>query len=251
LRRTGGRADQESIPRRAALVYLERVMSRLPWPPIEPRAARVELPDPALAEGEVVAVSRSLSPGLVLQAYRKGIFPWPVRDQLVPWVSPDPRCHFPLHKAGKWPRTVRRDLKSGFTASVDRAFDDVIEACATERSEGTWITDDLRKVYLELHKLGWAHSVEVWNAKGKLAGGLYGVAVSGLFAGESMFHRDTGASKVAFAVTADRLAERGFSLFDVQVRTDHLASLGCEEVGRARYLELLKPALSVSASFGD
>ena len=226
-------------------------MSGPPFPPHEPRAARVELPDPRDAEGEVVAVSRTMSPGLVLQAYRKGIFPWPVRDGLVPWVSPDPRCHFPLEKAGRWPRTVRRDLKAGFVASVDRAFEEVLTACGNERGEGTWITADLRKTYLELHKLGWAHSVEVWNAKGKLAGGLYGVAVGALFAGESMFHRDTGASKVAFAVAADRLRERGFRLFDVQVRTDHLASLGCEELPRLEYLGRLEKALRDTARFSE
>ena len=226
-------------------------MSRPPWPPIEPRAARVELPDPLDAEGEVVAVSRTLSPGLVLQAYRKGIFPWPVRDQLVPWVSPDPRCHFPLAKAASWSRTVRRDLKSGFLVSFDRAFPEVIAACGDERDEGTWITSDLRKAYLELHRLGWAHSTEVWNEKGELAGGLYGVAIGRLFAGESMFHRDTGASKVAFARTAERLVERGFHLFDVQVRTDHLASLGCEEVTRRDYLAKLPAALVETARFGD
>ncbi len=226
-------------------------MAGLPWPPQEPRPARVELPDPRDAEAEVVAVSRSMSPGLVLQAYRKGIFPWPVRDQLVPWVSPDPRCHFPLAKAGQWPRTVRRDLKSGFFVSFDRAFEEVLRACGDEREEGTWITADLKKTYMELHKLGWAHSVEVWNAQGRLAGGLYGVAVGGLFAGESMFHRDTGASKVAFARTAERLAERGFTLFDVQVRTDHLASLGCEEVARGEYLRRLERALAVNAQFGE
>ena len=226
-------------------------MSVPPWPPIEPRAARVDLPDPLDAEGEVVAVSRTLSPGLVLQAYRKGIFPWPVRDQLVPWVSPDPRCHFPLEKAGAWPRSVRRDLKGGFLVSFDRAFPEVMAACGDERDEGTWITGDLRKTYLELHRLGWAHSTEVWNERGELVGGLYGVAVSGLFAGESMFHRDTGASKVAFARTAERLALRGFKVFDVQVRTDHLASLGCEEIPRGRYLELLRPAMALNACFSD
>jgi leucyl/phenylalanyl-tRNA--protein transferase len=222
-----------------------------PFPPVEPRTARVELPDPRDAEGEVVAVSRSMSPGLVLQAYRKGIFPWPVREQLVPWVSPDPRCVFPLEKAGRWPRTVRRDLAAGFFTSFDRAFDQVLAACGDERKEGTWITSDLRKTYLELHRLGWAHSTEVWNAQGKLAGGLYGVAVGGLFAGESMFHRDSGASKVAFARTAERLRARGFLLFDVQVRTGHLASLGCEEVSRLEYLKRLEPALKAAAQFGD
>ncbi len=227
------------------------MLSALPFPPVEPRAARVDLPDPRDAEGEVVAVSRTMSPGLVLQAYRKGIFPWPVREQLVPWVSPDPRCHFPLEKAARWPRTVRRDLAAGFLTSFDRAFEEVLRACGDERQEGTWITGDLKKTYLELHRLGWAHSIEVWNERGQLAGGLYGVAVGGLFAGESMFHRDTGASKVAFARMAERLHARGFRLFDVQVRTDHLASLGCEEIPRLQYLERLAAALAAPVRFGD
>jgi len=218
-------------------------MPRPPFPPVEPRASRVQLPDPLDAEGEVVAVSRSMSAGLVLQAYRKGIFPWPVRESLIPWVSPDPRCHFPLEKAGRWPRSVRRDLRLGFRTSRDQAFEEVMNACGETRSEGTWITRELRRTYLELHELGWAHSVEVWNDTGKLVGGLYGVAVGGLFAGESMFHRETGASKVAFAGTADHLRARGFILFDVQVRTGHLASLGCVEIPRPEYLRRLPGAL--------
>jgi leucyl/phenylalanyl-tRNA--protein transferase len=144
---------------------------------------------------------------------------------------------------------VRRDLQKSFLVSFDRAFGSVIAACGDERDEGTWITADLRKTYLELHKLGWAHSIEVWNDRGGLAGGLYGVAVGGLFAGESMFHRDTGASKVAFARMAEHLAGRGFALFDVQVRTDHLAALGCVEISRRDYLTKLGPALSLKPSF--
>src|SRR5882762_7025638 len=144
---------------------------------------------------------------------------------------------------------MRRDLQKNFLVSFDRAFGSVIAACGDERDEGTWITADLRKTYLELHKLGWAHSIEVWNDRGQLAGGLYGVAVGGLFAGESMFHRDTGASKVAFARMAEHLAARGFALFDVQVRTDHLATLGCVEISRREYLIRLGPALALKPSF--
>ena len=115
--------------------------------------------------------------------------------------------------------------------------------------EGTWITPDVLATYTELHRMGWAHSVEVWQGE-ELAGGLYGIAMGGLFAGESMFHRVTGASKVAFAATAGRLRERGFTLFDVQVLTSHLELLGCVAVPRDRYRALVQEALARPARFG-
>jgi leucyl/phenylalanyl-tRNA--protein transferase len=204
--------------------------------PIEPPPARVELPDARGANREgIVALSRSMSPGLVLQAYRKGIFPWPIAQGLVPWASPDPRAVFPLAPARPWPRHVRRALRLGFRVTFDQAFEQVLRACGDERAEGTWITPDILDTYLELHRLGWGHSVEVWRGDA-LAGGLYGLAVGALFAGESMFHRETGASKVAFVAMAERLRERGFRVFDVQVMSPHLASLGCVEISRAEYL---------------
>lgn len=196
----------------------------------------------------MVAVSRSLTPAMVLEAYRHGIFPWPVRQGLVPWASPDPRAVFPLHPAKPWPRTVKRALRPSFRISFDEAFVEVMRACAERPGEGTWITSDILSTYRELHELGWAHSVEVWEGP-QLAGGLYGIALGGLFAGESMFHRVTGASKVAFSAAADRLRERGFSIFDVQVLTPHLEMLGCVAMPRLQYRAQVRAALAKEARF--
>jgi len=219
----------------------------IPYPPIEPPPIAVRFPEPRQGE-DVIAVSRSLSPALVLEAYREGIFPWPVRQGLIPWASPDPRAIFPLNGAASWPRTVRRAFKGDFQVSFDRAFGEVMQACSDRPGEGTWITPDILSTYAELHELGWAHSVEIWRGD-RLVGGLYGIAMGAMFAGESMFHRVTGASKVAFAVCADRLRERGFSLFDVQVLTEHLLLLGCVEIPRDEYRRRVQKALERSVRF--
>jgi len=220
----------------------------IPYPPIEPPPVAVKFPEPRRGE-DVIAVSRSLTPALVLEAYKAGIFPWPVRQGLVPWASPDPRAIFPLDRERSWPRTVRRALKADFRISFNEAFESVMMACGDRRGEGTWITPDILSTYAELHQLGWAHSIEVWKGK-QLAGGLYGIAMGALFAGESMFHRVTGASKVAFVACAQRLRERGFALFDVQVLTEHLILLGCIEVPREQYRRRVRAALQLSARFG-
>jgi leucyl/phenylalanyl-tRNA---protein transferase len=220
-----------------------------PFPPIEPAAARVDLPDAHFANRDgIVALSRTMTPGLVLQAYRKGIFPWPIAQGIVPWASPDPRALFPLERRAPWPRHVRRALNLPFEVTFDQAFSEVMRACGTLRAEGTWITPDVVHSYDELNRLGWAHSIEVWE-QGGLAGGLYGLAVGSLFAGESMFHRTTGASKVAFARMVERLRERGFRVFDVQVMSPHLASLGCIEVKRDEYLRLVERCVRESIPF--
>jgi leucyl/phenylalanyl-tRNA---protein transferase len=197
---------------------------------------------------DVVAVSRSLNAALVLQAYRQGIFPWPVRQGLVPWASPDPRAVFHLNPAKPWPRTVKRAFKPEFRVSFDEAFGEVMRACGNRVGTGTWITPDILSTYDELHALGWAHSVEVWEGK-TLVGGLYGIALGALFAGESMYHRSTGASKVAFASCADRLRERGFRLFDVQVLTSHLEMLGCVNISRDDYRQQALECLEIPARF--
>jgi leucyl/phenylalanyl-tRNA--protein transferase len=171
-----------------------------------------------------------------------------VRQGLVPWASPDPRAIFPLEDARPWPRTVRRAFRPQFRVSFDEAFADVIRACADRPGEGTWITPDIFRTYSELHQLGWAHSVEVWDG-GRLAGGLYGIAMGGMFAGESMFHRVTGASKVAFASCVERLRERRFLLFDVQVLTPHLELLGCIAIPRDAYRARVRQALERPARF--
>jgi leucyl/phenylalanyl-tRNA---protein transferase len=220
------------------------------YPPVEPPAPRVELPDAERANREgIVALSRTMNPGLVLQAYRKGIFPWPIMQGVVPWESPDPRAVFRL-RAHRWPRHVQRARKLGYTVSFDRSFREVMTACGQARAEGTWITPDVLATYSELHALGWAHSAEVWS-DGTLVGGLYGLAVGSLFAGESMFHARTGASKVAFAAVVERLLEREFTVFDVQVMSPHLASLGCVEIPRSEYLQLVEAAVGQPRKFGD
>jgi leucyl/phenylalanyl-tRNA---protein transferase len=220
-----------------------------PFPPIEPAAARVDLPDAHRANRDgIVALSRTMSPGLILQAYRKGIFPWPVAQGIVPWASPDPRAVFRLEGSAPWPRHVRRALKLPFEVTFDQAFTDVMQACGSERDEGTWITPDILHSYAELFRLGWAHSVEVWF-EGQLTGGLYGIAVGSLFAGESMFHRTTGASKVAFARMVERLRGRGFRVLDVQVMSAHLETLGCVEMSRDEYLRLVERCVGESIPF--
>jgi leucyl/phenylalanyl-tRNA--protein transferase len=224
-----------------------------PFPPVEPPPDPVVFPDPrTLGANDVVAVTRSLSPSLVLSAYRRGIFPWPVSHRVVPWVSPDPRAIFPLDTPPRWSRSLRKTLRRDkLTVTIDRAFDAVVRACGQARADGTWITADVRSTYSKLHELGWAHSVETWSASGELVGGLYGVAIGGTFAGESMFHRVTDASKVAFAALVERLAARGFALLDAQVLTDHLASLGCVAIPRTRFLDLLADAVRVPVRFAD
>jgi leucyl/phenylalanyl-tRNA--protein transferase len=186
----------------------------------------------------------------LLAGYRQGIFPMPLqRGGPMGWWSPDPRAIVPLDGL-----RISRSLRSScrqFDVRVDTAFADVIEACADRRRPGGWITNEIRDAYLELHRLGWTHSVEAWSRDdNSLCGGLYGVAIGGLFAGESMFHRRTDASKVALVGLVERLQDSGPGgtgpegrLLDVQWRTDHLATLGAVDVSRPSYLSRLATAL--------
>jgi leucyl/phenylalanyl-tRNA--protein transferase len=196
-----------------------------------------------------MAVGPDFSPGTILEAYRRGIFPWPQPNGLVPWVSPSPRAIFPLDREPRWSRSLRRTLrKHSFTITVDRAFRDVMLACGDERRDeeggGTWIIPEMLTAYTRLFELGWTHSVEVWDAD-SLVGGIYGIAIGGAFAGESMFHRRTDASKVAFAELVKRLKNTGFILFDAQVLTAHLASLGCIAIPRREFLMRLDRAVAM------
>jgi leucyl/phenylalanyl-tRNA--protein transferase len=210
-----------------------------------PRFLRPELAD---AIG-LVGVGGDLRPQWLLLAYRHGIFPWYDDSGPILWWSPDPRAIFELDSF-HIPRRLARTVRSGgFSVTLDRAFDAVIRGCS-DREEGTWITEDMRRAYLRLHHLGYAHSVEVWRG-GQLAGGLYGVALGGLFAGESMFARQRDASKVALVHVVQRLRARGFSLFDVQMRTEHTARLGAVEIPRSEYLARLGEALACRARFAD
>ena len=171
------------------------------------------------------------------------------RDAVMAWWSPDPRAVIPLD--GLYvSRSLRKSARS-FDIRIDTAFEEVIDACADPRRPGRWINSEIRGAYLRLHDLGWVHSVEAWSrADGRLAGGLYGVAVGGLFAGESMFHRATDASKVALVALVDLLRDDGHDgaarVLDVQWQTKHLASLGAVEVPRVEYLRRLERALPLA-----
>jgi leucyl/phenylalanyl-tRNA--protein transferase len=202
----------------------------------------------AAGDGEVVAVGADLEPGTLLAAYRSGLFPMPARRGVMAWWSPDPRGIVPISEDGpglRVSRSLRRSCRR-FELRVNTAFDDVIASCADRRRPGAWIDRNIQKAYRRLHSLGWVHSVEAWDANERLAGGLYGLAVGGLFAGESMFHRQTDASKVALIGLVSMLREAGAEgrLLDVQWATPHLVSLGAVTVSRARYHELLAVALT-------
>jgi leucyl/phenylalanyl-tRNA---protein transferase len=211
--------------------------------PIEPPPTSWLLPPAGSAdETEIVGVGADLEPGTLLAAYRGGLFPMRVgRGGPIAWWSPDPRGVVPLD-AFRESRSLRRSRRK-FSISVDTAFEEVMQACAEPTRPHGWIDEDFIDAYTELHRLGWTHSVEAWTADGVLAGGVYGVAIGGLFAAESMFHRVTDAGKVALASLIDLLRDGGVTLLDVQWTTPHLASLGAVDVPRAKYLELLAEAL--------
>jgi leucyl/phenylalanyl-tRNA--protein transferase len=216
-----------------------------PFPPVEPPRTGVRFPDPRdIGESQVVAMGADFRAGTLLEAYRHGIFPWPDGRGRVPWCSTDPRAVFPLDEAPGWSRSLRRTLRiTPFTRTVDEAFREVVLACGDERPDARWIIPPYVEAFVGLHALGWAHSVEVWDGQ-ELVGGIYGVAIGGLFAGESMFHRRTDASKIAFATLVAALRASGFELFDVQVQNPHLESLGCVEVARDDYLDAVARAVA-------
>jgi leucyl/phenylalanyl-tRNA--protein transferase len=196
----------------------------------------------------VIAVGGDLEPATLVTAYRGGVFPMAVdaEDRIVGWWSPDPRGVLPLDKL-RVTRSMRQSAKH-FDVRVDTCFRDVIVRCADRTREGTWITDDFVDAYTRLHQLGWAHSVEVFDHGGQLAGGLYGVRINGLFAGESMFYLQRDASKVALMALVQLMRGTGMTLLDVQWRTDHLDSLGAVDVSRDRYLALLGEALETAVA---
>ena len=214
----------------------------LPFPPVEPpptgwRFGPAERWD---AEDDLVGAGADLEPGTVLEAYRHGVFPMPLGGRRDPlgWWSPVARGV--LRPGGlRVSRSLRRSARD-YEIRVDTAFEEVLVACADPRRPGGWIDTRIREAYGRLHRAGWVHSVEAWR-EGRLAGGLYGVGLGGLFAGESMFHRERDASKVALLGLVDLLTrERGEEwLVDVQWVTPHLASLGVEEAARSAYLRAL------------
>ena len=195
-------------------------------------------PDQASPDG-VVAIGADLEPGTLLAAYRAGIFPMPLDDEIA-WWSPDPRAILPLDRFS--PSTSLRKSIRRYETTLDQAFGEVIAACADPVRPNGWITDGFIKAYTRLHELGWAHSIETWH-EGELVGGLYGVSIGDLFAGESMFHTRRDASKVALARLVKAMREWSKPLLDVQWLTPHLESLGAVEVSRRQYLEQLITAV--------
>jgi leucyl/phenylalanyl-tRNA--protein transferase len=198
-------------------------------------------PDQATPEG-IVGVGGELEPTTLLHAYRKGIFAWFNEGDPIIWWSPDPRAIIPL-EAVHVPRRMRSLLNHHpYRITRNTAFRQVMIGCATARDEGTWITADMIQAYCQLHELGHAHSWEVWEGE-ELVGGVYGVAIHGFFAGESMFYRVRDASKIALVTLLQYLTQRGFTLFDTQIINDHTQRFGAIEIPRQQYLRLLSIAL--------
>lgn len=218
-------------------------------PPVDPPPSPWGFPDPrGRDEHDIVCVGADLAPGTLLAAYRAGLFPMPIgrrrRQVVIGWFSPGERGIVPLDGL-RVSRSLRQSCRR-FEIRVDTCFGEVMRACADPRRPHGWIDDGIVDAYTRLHELGWAHSVEVWR-DGRLEGGLYGVAIGGLFAGESMFHRATDASKVALVALVERLRAGGFGLLDVQWLTPHLATLGAIAVPQDEYLARLAAALPLDA----
>ena len=213
--------------------------------PVEPPPSPWAFPPPHSGDGDLVAVGADLEPGTVLAAYRRGIFPMALAPEATPdmaWWSPEERGVLPL-RGLRVTRSMRQSARR-FEIRVDTAFETVVSGCADPSRAGGWIDESIAAAYTELHRLGWAHSVEAWR-DGELSGGLYGVAIGGLFAGESMFARERDASKCALMGLVDLLCDEYADrrLLDTQWQTPHLASLGVVEISREDYLRRLEVAL--------
>jgi leucyl/phenylalanyl-tRNA--protein transferase len=189
-----------------------------------------------------VGVGGDLKPATLIRAYSEGVFPWFNEDDPILWWSPDPRTIIELdglHVSRSLARTIRTGK---FRVTINQCFGDVIRACGDRRADGTWLTPEMIAAYELLHRLGHAHSVETWVGP-VLAGGVYGVTVGTLFAGESMFYRVRDGSKVALVALVNRLRERGYELLDVQMRTEHTTRLGAVDLPRSEYLRRLRAAV--------
>ena len=213
-------------------------MTSLPW--LDPDQLWFPPAEEALDDPDgLLALGGDLSTERLILAYRSGIFPWYSDDQPILWWSPDTRCVlFPedIHIS----RSLRRTLNQGrFRVTTDQAFSRIIRLCASTRSEGTWITDDMIASYSELHHQGVAHSIEVWNQNGDLAGGMYGLAIGQCFFGESMFSLETNASKVLMVHLAHQLQDWGYRLMDCQVESDHLLTMGACTIPRSKFLSII------------
>lgn len=193
----------------------------------------------------LVAEGADLEPATLLNAYARGFFPMPIERRQIGWFSPDPRGIIPLDGV-RVSRSLRRSIRR-FDVRFDSSFAAVLAACADPTRPGAWIDERIAAAYGRLHELGWAHSVECW-LDGALVGGLYGVRINRFFAGESMFHRVTDASKVALVALTSWLRDHGGLVLDVQWSTPHLASLGAVEVSRNRYLAMVREAVAAPAT---
>ncbi len=214
---------------------------------------RFSFPDPRRAECDgIVGVGGNLSPGMLISAYRQGIFPWFSDGEPILWWSPDPRfVVFPdsLHVSKSMRKVLRQEQ---FSYSLDRAFNDVVQACASvdrTHEDGTWITEEMQDAYRRMHEIGYAHSLEAWR-EGELVGGLYGISFGRAFFGESMFAHVSDASKGAFILLCRLLFSRGFTFIDAQIYSSHLERLGGVHVARSEFLELLSDALTVPDARG-
>ncbi len=207
-----------------------------------PRGLQV-IPPRLAGDAEVVGVGDDLSPNTLLWAYRHGIFPWPMDGYPLLWFCPPQRAVLDFDKIYVSERLARARRRCGLTCTLDTAFDAVIARCRHSPrpgQAGTWITPAVEAAYRRLHRLGYAHSAEVWNGAGDLVGGLYGVSAGGAFCGESMFHSASNASKFALLFLCEHLASRGASWLDIQVMTPHLAALGATEILRGEFLDRLE-----------
>lgn len=214
-------------------------------------ADNIPFPDVKKATPEgLVAVGGNLSPKRLLSAYRQGIFPWYSENQPILWWSLDPRGIIPLddfHVGATLIKVLKRKI---FEIKINTAFEDVMRACAvrSDGSESGWITEEMISAYTELHRLGNAHSIESWR-NGKLVGGVYGIAIGGLFAAESMFYLESNASKIALTALVERMKEMGFTLFDCQMVTNVTKRMGAIEISREEYLKQLNKALLQNCKF--
>lgn len=226
-------------------------MTQIRW--LDPSSCSFPPVETALTEPNgLLAVGGNLSAERLLQAYRSGIFPWYEDDQPILWWSPDPRSVlFPekLNISRSLRKTLRHNL---FNITFDQAFSEVIHLCAQKRpySQGTWITAEMESAYNQLHQRGIAHSVESWF-DGELVGGLYGLSMGSLFFGESMFSLKTDASKVALVYLVGQLRNWGFQLIDCQIQSDHLDSLGAEDISRSRFLAYIDTYIDLAPKNSD
>jgi len=211
--------------------------------------AGFQFPHPDLAQSDgLLAIGGDLSSATLISAYSQGIFPWYDNSTPILWWSPDPRAIMELNNLYISKRLARTIRQGKFKTTINQNFRGVMEGCARRPYEGTWITLDVINAYQNLHAMGYAHSVEAW-LDDRLVGGIYGVSIGGLFAGESMFHTETDAGKVALARLVEHLAAKDYELFDLQILNDHTASLGATEIPRNNYLQRLKKAIARPVTF--